>query len=294
MAIPKLNSYSLDNLLDGITNKVSWNLDANRAVLLIHDMQQYFLDFYADDALKARLIQTVSEIKAACKAQGIPVVYTAQPGDQAPQDRALLTDFWGTGLKASDQVTRIVPELAPDTDDTVLTKWRYSAFKRSPLLETMQEQQRDQLIIVGVYAHIGCMLTAADAFMYDVQAFFVADGLGDFSREDHIDALQYVAKRCGYVTNQADILQCIQEQQSVATLPTSKAQLKSLIAQLIEIEENDIYNDDNLLDLGLDSVRAMMLLGRLQNAGLNTSFAEFASAPSIDGWWQLIEPQIAA
>ena len=66
MAIPKLNSYSLDNLLDGITNKVSWNLDANRAVLLIHDMQQYFLDFYADDALKARLIQTVSEIKAAC------------------------------------------------------------------------------------------------------------------------------------------------------------------------------------------------------------------------------------
>ncbi|SJL85125.1 isochorismatase family protein [Vibrio palustris] len=294
MSIPKLNSYSLDNLLDGITNKVSWNLDANRAVLLIHDMQQYFLDFYADDALKARLIQTVSEIKAACKAQGIPVVYTAQPGDQAPQDRALLTDFWGTGLKASDQVTRIVPELAPDTDDTVLTKWRYSAFKRSPLLETMQEQQRDQLIIVGVYAHIGCMLTAADAFMYDVQAFFVADGLGDFSREDHIDALQYVAKRCGYVTNQADILQCIQEQQSVATLPTSKAQLKSLIAQLIEIEENDIYNDDNLLDLGLDSVRAMMLLGRLQNAGLNTSFAEFASAPSIDGWWQLIEPQIAA
>lgn len=294
MAIPKLNSYSLDNLLDGITNKVSWNLDANRAVLLIHDMQQYFLDFYADDALKARLIQTVSEIKAACKAQGIPVVYTAQPGDQAPQDRALLTDFWGTGLKASDQVTRIVPELAPDTDDTVLTKWRYSAFKRSPLLETMQEQQRDQLIIVGVYAHIGCMLTAADAFMYDVQAFFVADGLGDFSREDHIDALQYVAKRCGYVTNQADILQCIQEQQSVATLPTSKAQLKSLIAQLIEIEENDIYNDDNLLDLGLDSVRAMMLLGRLQNAGLNTSFSEFASAPSIDGWWQLIEPQIAA
>ncbi|RQW61486.1 isochorismatase family protein [Vibrio viridaestus] len=294
MAIPKLHSYSLDNILDGVTNKVNWNLDANRAVLLIHDMQQYFLDFYADDALKTHLIKTVSEIKAACKAQGIPVVYTAQPGDQTPQDRALLTDFWGTGLKENQEITRIVPEVAPDADDTVLTKWRYSAFKRSPLLESMQEQQRDQLIIVGVYAHIGCMLTAADAFMYDVQAFFVADGLGDFSREEHVEALQYVAKRCGYVTSQAEIMQSLQGQSNVVTLPTSKAHLKTLVAQLIEVEEDEIYDDDNLLDLGLDSVRAMTLLGHWQKAGLNTSFVEFASMPSVDRWWQLIEPQLAA
>ncbi|MDC0611223.1 isochorismatase family protein [Vibrio sp.] len=294
MAIPKLHSYSLDNILDGVTNKVNWNLDANRAVLLIHDMQQYFLDFYADDALKTHLIKTVSEIKAACKAQGIPVVYTAQPGDQTPQDRALLTDFWGTGLKENQEITRIVPEVAPDADDTVLTKWRYSAFKRSPLLESMQEQQRDQLIIVGVYAHIGCMLTAADAFMYDVQAFFVADGLGDFSREEHVEALQYVAKRCGYVTSQAEIMQRLQGQSNVVTLPTSKAHLKTLVAQLIEVEEDEIYDDDNLLDLGLDSVRAMTLLGHWQKAGLNTSFVEFASMPSVDRWWQLIEPQLAA
>ncbi|MEI8632253.1 isochorismatase family protein [Vibrio sp. PP-XX7] len=132
-------------------------------------------------------------------------------GDQKPDDRALLTDFWGDGLKDDEQITRIVPELAPEPDDTVLTKWRYSAFKRSSLWDIMKSSQRDQLIIVGVYAHIGCMLTAADAFMYDIQSFFVADGLGDFSREEHQQALHYVSQRCGLVTTQAQVLAAVGE-----------------------------------------------------------------------------------
>ena len=57
----------------------------------------------------------------------------------------------------------MIAALAPDEDDTVLVKWRYSAFHRSPLEEMLKETGRDQLIITGVYAHIGCMTTATDA-----------------------------------------------------------------------------------------------------------------------------------
>ncbi|STW40715.1 isochorismatase [Klebsiella pneumoniae] len=47
----------------------------------------------------------------------------------------------------------MIAALAPDEDDTVLVKWRYSAFHRSPLRDA-KETGRDQLIITGVYAHI--------------------------------------------------------------------------------------------------------------------------------------------
>lgn len=46
MAIPRIASYPMPQVQDFPTNKVNWTIDPNRAVLLVHDLQQYFLDFY--------------------------------------------------------------------------------------------------------------------------------------------------------------------------------------------------------------------------------------------------------
>ena len=47
-------------------------------------------------------------------------------------------------------------------------------------------------------AHLGVLLTAADAFMNDIQPFVVADAVADFAAEEHTLALRW-AGRSGVV-----------------------------------------------------------------------------------------------
>ncbi|MHA2707273.1 isochorismatase [Vibrio owensii] len=295
MAIPSISGYPLSKAIP--ENRVNWSVDPQRAVLLIHDMQQYFLNFYD---VESELIQTLTRniqiIKQTCIDAGIPVVYTAQPGDQKQEDRALLTDFWGPGLKADDSITRIFPALAPTEQDIVYTKWRYSAFQRTPLKAMMDETGRDQLIIVGIYAHIGCLQTAAEAFMTDIQAFMVSDAVADFSESDHEMALNYVAGRCGYVLDKQQLLSQVESANEFAagdySIPQSQQHLTQQLAALLEVPVDEMTPDDSLLDFGLDSVRMMSLVGDWQQAGLDVSFMELAAKPSLQDWWQLIEKKL--
>ncbi|MGR5173344.1 isochorismatase family protein [Vibrio owensii] len=295
MAIPSISGYPLSKAIP--ENRVNWSVDPQRAVLLIHDMQQYFLNFYdVESELIQTLTRNIQTIKQTCIDAGIPVVYTAQPGDQKQEDRALLTDFWGPGLKADDSITRIFPALAPTEQDIVYTKWRYSAFQRTPLKAMMDETGRDQLIIVGIYAHIGCLQTAAEAFMTDIQAFMVSDAVADFSESDHEMALNYVAGRCGYVLDKQQLLSQVESANEFAagdySIPQSQQHLTQQLAALLEVPVDEITPDDSLLDFGLDSVRMMSLVGDWQQAGLDVSFMELAAKPSLQDWWQLIEKKL--
>nr|WP_079524294.1 isochorismatase family protein [Solibacillus isronensis] len=215
MAIPAISSYKMPKESNLPKNKVGWEVDPNKSVLLIHDMQQYFIDYYEkDSSLVREMIANIKAIRKQCDELGIPVVYTAQSGNQKPEDRALLTDFWGTGLKDDPNITKVIDELAPGKADIVLKKWRYSAFKKSNLLEMMNEQGRDQLIICGVYAHIGCLMTAGEAFMSDIKPFFIADAVADFTQAEHEMAINYVAGRCGAVYSTAKIMDQLKREAS--------------------------------------------------------------------------------
>lgn len=198
--IPSVEPYPLPLPGELPEAVVGWRPDPRRAVLLIHDMQRYFLAPLPQDAEPGHgLVRNAARLRRHCAELGVPVAYTAQPGGMTPEERGLLADFWGSGMRTSPEHRRIVEPLEPAPDDWEFTKWRYSAFVRSPLLERLREHGRDQLILCGVYAHVGVLMTAVDAFTHDIQPFLAADAVADFSAAYHRLALEYAAGRCAAV-----------------------------------------------------------------------------------------------
>ncbi|MQA98652.1 MAG: isochorismatase family protein, partial [Streptosporangiales bacterium] len=75
-------------------NRVTWRPCPDRAALLVHDMQNYFVAAYQPDTAPMRdLVRNIAKLTATARELGMPVIYSAQPGGQSDEQRGLLRDF---------------------------------------------------------------------------------------------------------------------------------------------------------------------------------------------------------
>lgn len=269
-------------------SRADWRLEPGRAALLVHDLQTYFLRPYDPDcgALREALAQT-ARLLAAARAAGVPVYYTAQRGDQVPHQRGLQGDLWGPGMRAVPEHTTIVEQVAPVIGDVVLDKHRYSAFAQSDLAERLAAQGRDQLVITGVYAHIGITATAFDAFMREVHPFVVADAVADFGPEEHVRALQQVASCSGVVILAEAVLEVFARRgdaaRNVETDSWGVQVREALAAGVDEAFARAAFEQPgrDLFELGLNSLRAFEVLDLLAEQGVDLDFGEFTRRPTL-------------
>lgn len=208
--LPSIAPYDLPGEAELPASRADWALEPDKAALLIHDMQNYFVDAFQPNASPITpVIAAIAQLADAARVAGVPVFYTAQNGDQDQRDRGLQADLWGKGMRHIPEHQPVVSALAPHEGDIVIVKHRYSAFQRSHLEEQMRVRGRHQLIICGVYAHIGCLLTAGEAFQRDIHPFMAADALADFSRQWHDTALAQAADCMAVVRSTRQIIEAL-------------------------------------------------------------------------------------
>ena len=64
-------------------------------------------------------------------------------------------------------------------------------------------------------------------------------------------------------------------------------ELRSTVTALLD---EPVGGDDDLLDAGLDSIRLMTVVERLNAGGHDVSFVDLAERPTLNAWAELLEP----
>lgn len=77
------------------------------------------------------------------------------------------------------------------------------------------------------------------------------------------------------------------------TPPISLDSMRTDVATMLHEDPSDIRDDDNLMEWGLDSMRAMTLAARWRQAGATIEFADMAVEPTLAHWWALIHRHFA-
>jgi bifunctional isochorismate lyase/aryl carrier protein len=281
MAIAAIAPYEIPTAHSWPACRAPWRFEPDRAALLVHDMQAYFLEpFDAELSPLRPLLRNLRELRQACTRAGVPVIHSAQPGEQSRSERGLLWDLWGPGIMEKPGLSRLAFAFEPKPSELLLHKRRYSAFHETELASLLGERGRDQLIIGGVYAHIGCLATATDGFMRGIEPFVVSDATADFSAEDHAVALRQVARTCGVVTTSAELLK-----------PLHLQVLRRHLLELLGPAAVDLDVSDDLADHGLDSLRGMQLLERVLPPQHGIDFEELVAARSLERLAALMLPR---
>jgi isochorismate hydrolase len=164
---------------------------AGDSVLLVIDMQRYFLDKSSRSYLpdSKDILDNVSKLIDAYRANSLPIIYTRHAHLKNEKPGAMAR-WWKDLIWDGDDMSEIVPELAPKADELIIRKSHYSAFAGTDLEERLQAMHSKGVVITGVMTHLCCETTARDAFMRDFDVFFVVDGTASESEDLHVSSLK--------------------------------------------------------------------------------------------------------
>jgi yersiniabactin nonribosomal peptide synthetase len=63
---------------------------------------------------------------------------------------------------------------------------------------------------------------------------------------------------------------------------------KDLVGQMLKMDASEIKDHDNLIELGINSLKIMRLVNEWRKKGAKVTFAQLISTPTFQQWWQYI------
>jgi nicotinamidase-related amidase len=169
-----------------------------RAALALIDMQEDVVHgrWWQWSPPVAGIVDRCVELVAACRARGVPVIFTAveyhADGTNTPGAVAGGTPEPPEYLVEGTPGAELVPALRPEAGEVVAVKNLVSAFDAVGFSDALQASGADTLLVAGLAAEGGVAATVRDAHARGLRVVVVSDAVGAFSHERHDEHLRVV------------------------------------------------------------------------------------------------------
>ncbi|BDH60278.1 peroxyureidoacrylate/ureidoacrylate amidohydrolase RutB [Lysinibacillus sp. PLM2] len=192
------------------------NVSPESTALIVVDVQNDFCSRDgnlgkqgADLSMVDEMVPNLIELIANAKMNKVPVIYI-QTFHEAATD-SITWKSRGVSSGAEPNICRPGTcgaefyEVAPQDDDIIVNKHRYSAFLNTRLDTVLRTLKVETLIMTGVATNVCVESTARDGFMRDYNIVFLEDCTASYSREAHEMTLKNISGFFGEVANSKEL-----------------------------------------------------------------------------------------
>ncbi|HET7479431.1 MAG TPA: isochorismatase family cysteine hydrolase [Rubrobacteraceae bacterium] len=174
-----------------------------RAAILVIDMLEDFVYGGLRCERADGILEPLGRLLGRARAAGTPVIFS---NDAHLPEIDHEFEVWGPHAVAGTPGAEVIGALAPEDEDYIVPKRRYSGFYGTDLEMLLGELGVDTVVLTGLHTNICVRHTAADAFYRGYKVVVPADAVEAFTEEDQTGGLEYLEKVYGAELTSVDAL----------------------------------------------------------------------------------------
>ena len=185
-------STQAEQLLADLKIKHRRPVELRKPVLLVLDMQQYFLDpeSHAFVPSGPALIPGIQRLIRSFRQNRYPVIFTQHIN--TPEDAGMMATWWHDLITIDHPLVGLSSQLEIG-ESPVVQKSQYDAFFGTELDSMLKSLEISDVVITGVMTHLCCETTARAAFVRGYRVWLVVDGTATYHLDFHKSSLMTLA-----------------------------------------------------------------------------------------------------
>ncbi|HEU6439512.1 MAG TPA: hydrolase [Terriglobales bacterium] len=184
-------------------------LEPARTALVVIDLQRGIVAMPTGPRSSAEVVARAAQLAKALRAAGGTVVLVhVTPSADGKDSLRPVTDspVQAGGRSLPADWSEIVPELAREATDILITKRQWGAFYGTELDLQLRRRSIDTIVLCGISTSIGVESTARDAFERGYDQIFVEDAMAAREAAEHAHTVSTLFPRIGRVRSTEEVL----------------------------------------------------------------------------------------